>query len=238
MTLNCAKRYFIQIILFYTLILLVNCDELEARISLNIEGTGFHRYLIYQIYIDQFIEDCYITLYLQLPSALYVDVNELNHLRRLGISTACCSGETNVELFTEKAQIQNISICSRLTNIESTLKVPVHQRYRYASVNDKYINISLPDPKLLLGCRKRLKEYRISKIDLCSPCVDVVPKWREIPYVMVNNKDMENEWTIPIGETTMLPLVTYTTLLLTILCTIFLIHTIWKSMPKQHLKKE
>lgn len=117
-----------------------------------------------------------------------------------------------------------------------------------------------------MGCRKRLKEYRISKIDLCSPCVDIVPKWREIPYLILNNnvcckniknisylynfinrkllefliflQDMENEWTIPIGETTMLPLVTYTTLLLTILCTVFLIHTIWKSMPKQHLKRE
>lgn len=102
-------------------------------------------------------------------------------------STACSSGETNVELFTEKAQIQNISICSHLTNVKSTLKLPVHQRYRYAGVNDKYINISLPDPKLLLGCRKRLKEYRISKIDLCSPCVDIVPKWREIPYLILNN---------------------------------------------------
>lgn len=46
MILNCAKRYFIQIILFYTLILLVNCDELEAHISLNVEGTGFHRLCI------------------------------------------------------------------------------------------------------------------------------------------------------------------------------------------------
>lgn len=114
------------------------------------------------------------------------------------------------------------------------MKLPVHQRYQYASSINRYMNITLPKPKLLIGCKKRINEYRVSKIDLCSPCVELVPKWREIPYVMYT----KHVWTVPVGDTTTLSAVTYITLLLTILCTIYLMRTIWRPMPRQHQKEE
>lgn len=46
---------------------------------------SIYRDLIYQVHVDQFIEECYVAIYLQLPSALYANVNELTNLRRLGI---------------------------------------------------------------------------------------------------------------------------------------------------------
>ncbi|KOX74620.1 hypothetical protein WN51_13054 [Melipona quadrifasciata] len=124
--------------------------------------------------------------------------------------------------------LQTIISCEKL-NARISLKV---QGIGFHS--DKYMNITLPDPILLLGCRKKIEGYRVSKLDLCSPCVTIVPKWREIPYV-TDKKDL---WTVPVGETTMLCVVTYTTCLLTMLCTIYLIRTVWKSIPKQHLKHE
>lgn len=225
-----VKQSFIQISLFYILILkiVVSCDKLDARVSLKVQGTGFHRDLIYQVHVDQFIEECYIAIYLQLPSALYANVNELTNLRRLGSSTVCVNGETDIELFAEEAQTQTVTICSSLIRTGSALKVPIHQRYQHANDSNKYMNITLPNPKLLLGCKERIKDYRVSKLDLCSPCVEIVPKWREIPYIM----DKEDVWTIPVGETTMLLIVTSTTFSLTILCTVYLIQTIWKSMSK------
>ncbi|CAD1480614.1 unnamed protein product, partial [Heterotrigona itama] len=81
-------------------------------------------------------------------------------------STICVHEKADIELFAEKAQIQNVIICSSLTHVECALKLPIHQH-----------------PILLLGCRKKIEGYRISKLDLCSPCVTIVPKWREIPYV-------------------------------------------------------
>ncbi|XP_071858978.1 uncharacterized protein isoform X2 [Bombus fervidus] len=182
--------------------------------------------LIYEVHVDQFIEECYVAIYLQLPSALYANVNELTNLRRLGISTVCVNGETDIELFAEEAQIQTVTICSRLIRTGCTLKVPIHQRYQYANDSNKYVNVTLPNPTLLLGCKERIKDYRVSKLDLCSPCVEIVPKWREIPYIV----DKENVWTIPVGETTMSLVVTGTTFSLIIICTIYLIQTIWKSM--------
>ncbi|XP_033356420.1 phosphatidylinositol-glycan biosynthesis class X protein-like isoform X2 [Bombus vosnesenskii] len=230
-----VKQSFVQICLFYILILkiVISCDKLDARVSLKVQGTGFHRDLIYQVHIDQFIEECYVAIYLQLPSALYANVNELTNLRRLGISTACVNGEVDIELFAEEAQTQAVTICSNLSRAECALKVPIHQRYQHANDSNKYMNITLPNPTLLLGCKKRIKDYRVSKLDLCSPCVEIVPKWREIPYIM----DKENVWTIPVGETTMLLVVTSITFSLTILCTLCLIQTIWKSMS-EHIKTQ
>ncbi|XP_050586526.1 phosphatidylinositol-glycan biosynthesis class X protein-like isoform X2 [Bombus affinis] len=231
-----VKQSFIQICLFYILILkiVVSCDKLDARVSLKVQGTGFHRDLMYQVHVDQFIEECYVAIYLQLPSALYANVNELTNLRRLGISTVCVNGESDIELFAEEAQTQTVTICSSLIRAGCTLKVPIHQRYQHANDSNKYMNITLPNPMLLLGCKERIKDYRVSKLDLCSPCVEIVSKWREIPYIM----DKEDIWTIPVGETTMLPVVTFITFSLTILCTLCLIQTIWKSMSKQHFKTQ
>ncbi|XP_060813583.1 phosphatidylinositol-glycan biosynthesis class X protein-like [Bombus pascuorum] len=229
-----VKQSFIQISLFYILILkiVISCDKLDARVSLKVEGAGFHRDLIYQVHVDQFIEECYVAIYLQLPSALYANVNELTNLRRLEIisqfqSTVCANGETDIELFAEEAQIQTVTICSRLIRAGCVLKVPIHQRYQYANDSNKYINVTLPNPTLLLGCKERIKDYRVSKLDLCSPCVEIVPKWREIPYIMDKERIV---WTIPVGETTMSLVVTVTTFSVIIICTIYLIQTIRKSM--------
>lgn len=40
-----VKQSFVQICLFYILILkiVVSCDKLDARVSLKVQGTGFHR---------------------------------------------------------------------------------------------------------------------------------------------------------------------------------------------------
>ncbi|CAK9796260.1 hypothetical protein ANTQUA_LOCUS693 [Anthophora quadrimaculata] len=153
---------------------------------------------------------------------------------RIQKNTACSSGETDVELFAEKANLQNVTVCSYLSHTSCTMKIPIHQRYQYANRNNRYMNITLPRPKLLLGCKGRIREYRISKIDLCSSCVEAASKWREIPYSM----DVEDIWTTPVGDITMVSLVSYVTLIITTLCTIFLVQTIGKSVPRQHPKRE
>lgn len=174
-------------------------------------------------------------MYLELPPSLYTNINELNDLSRLGVTTACSTGETNVELFMENAKSQAVTICSLLVDTQSTLKFPIHQRYQYPSENNTYMTITLPKPKLLLGCKERIKELRVSKIDLCSPCVEIVPKWREILYIM-DTEDVV--WAIPVGNLYMSTIVTHITLSLTTLCTLFLIYRIWKAVPSTHEKNE
>ncbi|XP_076245187.1 GPI alpha-1,4-mannosyltransferase I, stabilizing subunit [Calliopsis andreniformis] len=236
MTLNRVKYYFIQVNTFLAIFFQnVICKGLDTHLSLDVEGEGFHRYLIYRVNFDNFIDQCHVALFLKLPSSLYANINELNDLRRLGISTACFFGETDVELFAHKAMSQNVTICSPLISTNFTLKLPIHQRYQYASKNSSYMTIILPKPILLLGCKDRIKEYRISKIDLCSPCAEVVTKWREIPYIM-DTKDVV--WTIPVGNSSLLSTVICTTILATILLTIFLMKTIWKSTPKMDKKRQ
>ncbi|XP_076280958.1 uncharacterized protein LOC143209351 [Lasioglossum baleicum] len=190
---------------------------------------------MYEINFNDLIDDCYIALYLRLPPALYTSIDELNDVKRLESSTMCAAGETNVELFMEKADFQHVTICSPLTSKKFHFNFPIHQRYQYASGTNEYVNVTLPKPNLLLGCKNRIKEYRISTIDLCSPCVEVANKWREIPYVM----DSENvTWTIPVGNSSILTTVTYTTLLSTFLGSLFLMRTICRSAFVRHKKEE
>ncbi|XP_043250837.1 phosphatidylinositol-glycan biosynthesis class X protein [Colletes gigas] len=237
MSLRLVKRCSVQTSMFLVLILqnVEFCRSLNVHVSSMVEGEGFHRYLIYQIDFDNFIDGCNIALHLNLPSSLYTNINELNDLKRLGVTTACSVGETDTELFMEKAKSQNVTICSPLIGVKSVLKLPVHQRYQYPNENNMYTTVTLPKPNLLLGCKERIREFRVSKIDLCSPCIEVVPKWREIPYVW-DTEDVA--WKIPVGNLSMLTTVTYITLLLTILCTMFLIRTIWKSVLCTHKKTE
>ncbi|CAK9829719.1 hypothetical protein ANTRET_LOCUS7014 [Anthophora retusa] len=87
MILSRIKQCVIQINLLCMIFLqtVVNCEKLNARISLKVQGIGFHRDLTYQIHFNHFIEGCNVALYLQLSSALYLNVNEVAHLRKLGM---------------------------------------------------------------------------------------------------------------------------------------------------------
>jgi len=128
-------------------------------------------------------------------------------------------GETDIELFMEKAGQQNVTACTSVNRTKNqswfTLSIPVHQRYQYAHETDDYVNVTLPMPKLLLGCRERIKEYRVSKTNLCEPCVNQAIKWREIPYHMLSNHDYI--WPIPVGNTSISLCVTCVTLSITII---------------------
>ncbi|CAK9796176.1 hypothetical protein ANTQUA_LOCUS652 [Anthophora quadrimaculata] len=87
MILSRIKQRVVQINLFCMIFLqtVTNCEKLNARISLKVQGIGFHRDLTYQIHFNHFIEGCNVALYLQLSSALYLNVNEVAHLRKLGM---------------------------------------------------------------------------------------------------------------------------------------------------------
>ncbi|KAL6258332.1 hypothetical protein P5V15_010418 [Pogonomyrmex californicus] len=195
--------------------------RIEAEIDLDVEGNGFHRTLIYRVHFKNFTYDgCQAAIYMELPSALYVNTDEIAELRRRGMSTICSVGETDVELFAEKAGQQNVTICASIHSSSSSLAIPIHQRYRYAHETGGYINVTLPEIKLLLGCRERIKDYRVSKIDLCEPCVGLVAKWREIPYYMLNNRNYV--WPIPVGDSSLSLFVTCATLLTTVIGAVFI----------------
>lgn len=140
-------------------------------------------------------------------------------------TTVCSMGETDVELFTEKAGEQNVTTCAPVRRTKdnqawSTLTIPVHQRYHYAQKSGSYVTVTLPTPRLLLGCQERIREYRVSKINLCEPCVDLATKWREIPYRILS--DHARTWTTPIGNTSSSLFVTCVTLTVTVIGAMFI----------------
>ncbi|XP_046744315.1 phosphatidylinositol-glycan biosynthesis class X protein [Diprion similis] len=188
--------------------------SINATLDFGVIGEGFHRTFEYKVSVDGLKnqQDCAVALHVLLPPAIYVNVDEIADLQRVGKTLACSVGERNVELFAEKAESQNVTICNLHKTWETVLALPIHQRYRFSQEYGGYIAIDIPQPKLLLGCKERLKDYRVSKIDLCSPCVHLALKWREVPFKM---KFSEKVWLIPVGNTTYLNCVSYVTLLVT-----------------------
>ncbi|XP_046620319.1 phosphatidylinositol-glycan biosynthesis class X protein [Neodiprion virginianus] len=188
--------------------------SINATLDFDIIGEGFHRTFEYKVSVDglENQQDCAVALHILLPSAIYVNVDEVADLQRVGKTLTCSVGERNVELFAEMAEPQNVTICNLPKTWETVLSLPIHQRYQFSQEYGGYIAIDIPHPKLLLGCKERLKHYRVSKIDLCSPCVDLALKWREIPFKMEHTKTV---WLIPVGNTSYLNYVSYVTLLVT-----------------------
>ena len=149
----------------------------------------------------------------------------------------CSVGETDVELFAEKAGQQNVTTCASVSSSSSSsLIIPIHQRYRYARETGGYVNVTLPMVRLLLGCRQRIRDHRVSKVDLCEPCVSLMAKWREIPYHMSNNRD--HVWPIPVGDSSLSLFVTCATLLTTIVGGLFIGHAIWTYASQSHPKED
>ncbi|XP_014488731.1 PREDICTED: uncharacterized protein LOC106751940 [Dinoponera quadriceps] len=224
------------------LILCVECLHtsvaVEAEIGLDVEGDGFHRMLVYRVFFKNLLnDDCRAAIYQKLPSTLYVNVDEIAELTRRGKNAVCSMGETNVELFAEKSGQQNVTTCGSVVSSSScVLIIPVHQRYQYARKTGGYVNVTLPMPRLLLGCQERLKDHRVSKINLCEPCVDLATKWREIPYTVLNGGDYE--WSVPVGNSSLLTFVIYVTLLFTVVSAIFIASAIHVNASKNRQKED
>ncbi|XP_066588939.1 phosphatidylinositol-glycan biosynthesis class X protein [Prorops nasuta] len=213
------------LITFYFSLYHCKSEEIKPSVKLNVDGNGLHRTLFYSIDTGHFFKnDCDIALYLELSSALYVNPDELADLHRHRIITACSTGETDVELFMEKAKSQNVTVCSKLIGTHIILRLPVHQRYQYTKEDGGYIDIKLDKPKLLLSCTERVKEYRVSTVNLCSPCVDLGLKWREVPFTMEGDKYI---WSVPVGNSSLLKPVTYITLAITVLSTAYILRALW-----------
>ncbi|XP_012254704.2 uncharacterized protein LOC105685305 [Athalia rosae] len=208
-------QYYLEIFLLSILILnsIITATCLNIAVDFDLVGEGFHRSLEYSISFDGLNQvDCAVALHVLLPSAIYINVDEVADLKRQGKARVCSQGETDVELFAENAESQNVTICEQLISSEINLSLPVHQRYQFARADGDYLDVLIPQPKLLLGCKNRIKEYRVSNIDLCAPCVDLARKWREIPYKV---EPTEKIWRVPVGNSSYLDHVSCTTLLVT-----------------------
>ncbi|XP_032683883.1 uncharacterized protein LOC116850105 [Odontomachus brunneus] len=208
----------------------------EAEVELDVKGNGFHRTLIYHVTFKNLLNDnCLAAIYQELPSTLYVNTDEIAELRRQKMSTVCFTGETNTELFAEKSEQQNVTACGPVISLSTiTLTIPVHQRYQYAQESGGYVNVTLPMPGLLLGCQERLKNHRVSKINLCEPCIDLAAKWREISYTVWDNYT----WSMPVGNLSLLTLVSYVTLIITVLSAVLIAYSIRVNALRNHRKED
>ncbi|XP_034938467.1 uncharacterized protein [Chelonus insularis] len=231
------KYYLIQLIFILVCIsiTLTHDKVFNSQLDFRVDGDGFHRTIIYHVTSEEIVNnDCYIALSLNLPSAVFVNVDEFSDVDKFGNTKVCCVGETDVELFAEAAKPQQITICANKST-SNEFKLTLHQRYQRARYNEEYINVTLSKPKLLFGCKQRIREYSVSIIDLCQPCVELALKWREIPYT---TKTGNYTWIIPVGNLSHQVYVTYVTLFITFMGMIFIIKALLQSNSHEYIKDE
>ncbi|KAJ8679907.1 hypothetical protein QAD02_015694 [Eretmocerus hayati] len=208
----------------------------NASVSTKVEGDGFHRIVKYYVDTGGFKNDsCHISVFVSLPISLYVNVDELADLRRLHESNVCSEGEVDVELFAEKARYQNFTICTRLRSTKTVLSVPVHQRYRFATTKGHAYVVKLFKPKLLLGCKDRITNLRVSKYKICKPCLAYAKKWREVPYQWKGDGNFT--WIVPVGNANRKFEVTLITLFITIGGAVYVLWAINNSYKKPRERK-
>ncbi|CAD6205647.1 GSCOCG00009946001-RA-CDS [Cotesia congregata] len=228
-------RSTIALFIYLNILNTIYCDS-DVQVNFHVDGNGFHRTINYEVEAKKYINyDCHVALYLELPRELYVNIDELADLQRFTNIRACAVGETNVELFAEEAEPQRVSICTALNFDATTLNLTIHQRYQRAEEKEDYANVIFPFPKLLLGCKKRIKEYQVSLIDLCDSCVGFAIKWREISY-QTETKDYV--WIIPIGELTHRSYVTYITLFTSVIGTLIIFKALCSVNPGDDVKND
>ncbi|KAL7303615.1 hypothetical protein TKK_0003762 [Trichogramma kaykai] len=205
-----------------------------ATVKGFVEGEGFHRTVRYTVDTGSWKnKSCFIALYEELPSSVYVNYDELADLRRRQESNACVDGEIDVELFGERAYEQDVTACAQLISTKTTLSFPIHQRYHFSNPSGEPVDVTLARPVLLLGCKERIKDHRVSKAKICSPCSELTKKWRDVYYIWEGYNNFE--WKIPVGNTSRKFLVTSMTHLVTLTGAAYVLWTIHKSfkVPKK-----
>ncbi|XP_055920707.1 uncharacterized protein LOC129952239 [Eupeodes corollae] len=129
----------------------INCDMMPIiRVEMN--NAGFHRDLQYTIEFDYPLagKDCELYLEQKLPAAVYVNVDQLDDLKRLKKLDAIYPKFVDVELPTEKAKEYTV-LLHGAPKITENLKLPIH--FRYHSPGDtSFVNVEISTPEVFMRC--------------------------------------------------------------------------------------
>lgn len=129
----------------------INCDMMPIiRVEMN--NAGFHRDLQYTIEFDYPLagKDCELYIEQTLPAAVYVNVDQLDDLKRLKKLNAIYPKFVDVEIPTEKANEFTV-LLHGAPKITENLKLPIH--FRYHSPGDtSFVNVEIGTPEMYMRC--------------------------------------------------------------------------------------
>ncbi|KAM7133175.1 phosphatidylinositol-glycan biosynthesis class X protein [Molossus nigricans] len=210
------------------------CSEIILR--QEVLKDGFHRDLLIKVKFGESIEDlqtCRLLIKQYIPTGLFVDPYELASLRERNITEAVMVSEDfNIEAPNYLSKASEVLIYARQDSqcidcFQAFL--PVHYRYHRPHSEDGETFIVVNNPDLLMYCDQEfpiLKCWAQSKV--AAPCAlknKDICQWNNMKYKSVyKNVTLQ----VPVGLTIHTSLVCSVTLLITILCSTWILLAVFK----------
>jgi len=212
-------------------------DELSIQYSLNVVSRqvlnkGLHRELKTLIRLDDIIDNCndhVISLYEHFPTGVYVDIYELNELRRVNLLSNHSTPVFDTFVFNDKVSVETSSLYSAPLYVKfdvraalkdgvctAELNVPIHFRYQEPSF-DLFKEVIVSPPQTIVSRTGTQKDLVRDDFNFIDEGVDSLVK-----IIFENNTDKPIIINIPVGQLTDQAMITNFTLAMTVLCAIVL----------------
>ncbi|KAJ7382591.1 hypothetical protein OS493_033948 [Desmophyllum pertusum] len=141
-----------------------SCGEVFVQRSQN--KSGFHRDLVTNVEWDILssvgdhsnLLDCQLLLIEELPSGIFIDVDQIKNAVEFGGPEVLSTETINVELLAHHASSHKIFVFpkiafdSRLGTINANITIPIHLRYHPAAEGTKFVSVSLSSPTIVGRC--------------------------------------------------------------------------------------
>ncbi|KAM9034443.1 phosphatidylinositol-glycan biosynthesis class X protein [Sarcophilus harrisii] len=211
-----------------------NCSEII--LIQEIGKDGFHRDLLTRVKLGTNVENsqtCNVLIKYHLPSGLYVDPYELASLQEHNVTEAMIIQDSvdleapdylseELDVFVYAKSDSQCSECFRTI-------LPVHCRYHQPKEKEEKTFVVVKNPELLVSCYNDFPSLNCWKeSDMEAPCSvrnKHICQWSKVKYKSVNqNVTLQ----VPVGLREHCLLVCAMTLLVTVLCSVFILRAVFK----------
>ncbi|XP_028856789.1 phosphatidylinositol-glycan biosynthesis class X protein [Denticeps clupeoides] len=205
----------------------------SLRLLVDVNRRGFHRDLVYSVRHDNGLPaDLRVLLIHKLPSGIYMDVYQLESLKKDAGLQVLLNSEVDLEApaYWSPAFFAFVYPTSHPTmpwHLQAV--VPFHGRYHRPSLSGKWEQLVIEPPKLLLKsdiCKPLFSSLSHKVIE--APCT--AKNYSFCTWIEFDNLQGPKAVTLdlPVGDLSLTLPVCGGTLAITVICSLYLSQTIWK----------
>ncbi|XP_053962209.1 uncharacterized protein LOC128865854 [Anastrepha ludens] len=133
-----------------------SCSQSPPKpiVGMQLSDSGMHRELFYSVQFANTLTNkkCEYVLDQLLPAGVYINVDQLDDLKRLQKLNAIYPPFIDIESPTEKSKSFTV-LLKGIPHPTDNIKLPLHYRYHAPSKNhNKFATVEIPIPKLYIKC--------------------------------------------------------------------------------------
>ncbi|XP_055643882.1 phosphatidylinositol-glycan biosynthesis class X protein isoform X2 [Toxorhynchites rutilus septentrionalis] len=212
---------------------------LSSFLYMNVHNSGFHRDIHYSLKFGGIAKrSCELLLLQQLPAAMYVDVDQLNNMKKFKKINSYVPLYVDVEKPASKSSPFTVYLFGNIRR-EVNITLPIHFRYHDPS-QKKFERIQIESPLLYIQCRgtssKNPLKTTVTHQHPCTSSAQIYDydKLNQAQYCEWSELEFSNVPTvisvlIPVGNSASYKFVLPATILVSWIGSMYLIYIIVKS---------